>query len=162
MRRVFPLVFACAMAAAGCEKTGAPTPVPTPIAAPTTVEMPYTGTLLPLGSNLHEFAVQTDGEVDVTLTSETTVPVPDDPTANPPVVGTPATPVTTPLTLAVGTPSITTLGVTCLPYKLVVTAPSVAPQLTGQALKGTYCISISDPAGALAGSVNYTITVAHS
>jgi len=150
------------MVATGCEKTGAPTPVPSPVAAPTVVEMPYTGTLLPSGSNLHEFAVQANGEVDVTLTSVTTVPVPDDPTANPPVVGTPAAQVTTPLTLAVGTPSITTLGVTCLPYKLVVTAPSVAPQLTGQALKGTYCISLSDPSGALAGSVNYTITVAHS
>jgi hypothetical protein len=162
MRRVFPLILACAVAAAGCEKTGVPVPSPIPIAPPTIVEPAFTGTLLQLGSNLHEFAVATNGEVDVTLLAVTTVPVPDDPTANPPVVGAPATPLTTPLTLAVGQPSITTLGVTCLPFKAVVTAPAVAPQLTGQALKGTFCISISDPSGVLPGPVNYTITVAHS
>jgi hypothetical protein len=163
MRRSFALVVGGALVAAASACSGNTTPVPisTPIAAPTTTEN-YSGTLNVAGSNLHSFQVTNASEVDVTLLSLTTVAVVADPTANPPVVGVPAVPVTVPLTLTVGQPTLTTLGVQCSNLKSVSATSGPSPQLTGQALGGTYCVSISDPTSALPSAVKYAITVAHS
>jgi hypothetical protein len=151
---------AVAVVATGCEKTGAPVPVPTTVASPTVVET-FPGTLMMSGSNLHNFQITRNSEIDVTLTTLTTVPVQADPNADPPVAAVPAMPVSYPLLIRVGQPTITTLGVTCSNLKSVTTSAGSTPQLTGQALPGTFCVGISDPGGTLPQSVDYVITVAH-
>jgi hypothetical protein len=70
--------------------------------------------------------------------------------------------VTSALTLTVGQPTLTTVGVQCSNLMQVVAPPGASPQLKGQALAGTYCVSISDPNSVLPGAVTYAITVAHS
>jgi hypothetical protein len=160
MRRVVPLLIALT-AVLACDKTTGPVPVPTPIATPTISEN-YTGTLSPSGSNLHFFQVQQDSQVLVTLTRLVTVPVAADPKANPPVLAIPATPITGAVTINVGQQALTTLGVTCSSLKSVVASAAATPQLTGQALKGTYCVSIIDTNAVLPRSTTYAITVAHS
>ncbi len=158
-RRSF-LTLAAVLAAA-CNKDVSPVPVPTPIAQPSITEN-YSGTLFVLGSNLHSFAVKLPSEVDVTLTAVATVPVTADPTADPPVVGVPSVPLTVPLTLRVGQPTLTTIGVQCSDLMSISTSPGTTPQLKGQALAGTYCVSISDPDDVLPSAVSYAITVSHS
>jgi hypothetical protein len=115
-----------------------------------------------LGSNLHSFQVQASGEVYVTLTAVNTVPVDADPSTDPPTVAVPSTPVTEKLTLNVGQPTLTTLGVQCSHIKSVETAFGTTPQLTGQALIGTFCVSLSDSLATLPRTSTYTITVSHS
>ena len=159
-RRLF-VILAAAVAASSCNRDTTPTPVPTPIGPPTTTEN-YSGTLYVLGSNIHFFQVKLPSEVDVTLTAVATVAVPADPTANPPVVGVPSVPVTVPLTLTVGQSTLTTIGVQCSNLMSVSTPSGSSPQLKGQALAGTYCVSISDPDDVLPSSVSYAITVSHS
>ena len=161
MSRRLPLTLAALLTATACNKDVSPAPVPTPIAPPSITEN-YSGTLFVLGSNLHSFAVKLPSEVDVTLTAVATVPVADDPTADPPVVGVPSVPLTVPLTLRVGQPTLTTIGVQCSDLMSVSTAPGTTPQLKGQALVGTYCVSISDPQDVLPSAVSYAITVSHS
>jgi hypothetical protein len=160
MHRVFPILIALG-AVLACDKTTEPVPVPTPIATPTISES-YTGTLSPSGSNLHFFQVQQDSQVLVTLTQLVTVPVTADPAADPPVLPIPATPITGSVTLNVGQQALTTLGVTCSNLKSVVAPAAATPQLTGQALKGTYCVSITDTNAVLPRPTTYAITVAHS
>ena len=156
------LVVALASIGAGaCDKAGDPVPIPTAVSSPTVTET-FSGTLVTLGANLHNFQVTQTSEVDVTLTTETTVAVAADPTASPPVVAVPAVPVTFPVTVRVGQPAISTLGVTCSSLKSVETTAGASPQIRGQALAGTFCVSVSDPNGALPQSVSYIITVAHS
>jgi len=154
-------VAAAAIAAPACDRNTAPVPVPTPVAKPTTTEN-YTGTLSVSGSNLHFFLVQQNSEVHVTLTQLTAVAVDANPGADPPVAAAPATPLTTPLRITVGQQVLTTLGVQCSSLKSVVAAAGSAEQLTGQALSGTYCVSVADTSGALPRSATYAITVAHS
>ena len=161
MRRFLPLALACAVGAAACDKNTEPVPVPTPIATPTITEN-YSGTLNINGSNLHSFEVKENSQVLVTLTSVATVAVDADPTTDPPIVASPAAPFTQPLTLRVGQPTLTTLGVQCSNLKSVDAAAGAAPQLTGQALQGTFCVSISDPNAILPRAVSYAITVSHS
>jgi hypothetical protein len=165
MWRVFPVILAgalvVALAGAACEQTGQPVPVTMPVASPTVTET-FSGTLAAQGSNLHNFQITKNGEIDVTLTTVTTVPVQADPNAVPPVDAVPAVPVTYPVTIRVGQPTITTLGVTCSSLKAVVASAGAAPQLTGQALTGTFCVSISDPNGTLPQSIAYVVVVAHS
>lgn len=161
MRRLAPGVLIAVMIAAGCAKEGDPAPVPTPIAAPSKTDT-ATGVLMTLGNNYYQFQVTQASEVDVTLQSLTTVPVDADPNADPPVAAVPAMPVSVPLALVVGQPSLTTLGVSCSPLKSVVTEPGPNPQLRGQALAGTYCIAVGDVTGVLPAAVNYTILIAHS
>jgi hypothetical protein len=161
MSRRLILTVLAVVAASACNRDATPVPVTTPVAPPTITEN-YSGTLYVLGSNLHSFAVKVVSEVDVTLTAVATVAVPDDPNADPPVVGVPSVPVTVPLTLRVGIPTLTTIGVQCSDLMSVSTAPGQAPQLKGQALAGTYCVSISDPDDVLPGPVSYAITVSHS
>ena len=161
MFRRFLLILAGVLCASACNKDTTPVGVPTPIAPPTVTEN-YSGTLFVLGSNLHSFAVKVPSEVDVTLTAVATVAVPADPTADPPVVGVPSVPVTVPLTLRVGQPTLTTIGVQCSDLQSTTATPGTTPQLKGQALGGTYCVSISDPDDVLPSAVTYAITVSHS
>jgi hypothetical protein len=98
----------------------------------------------------------------VTLTAISTVPVDADPNATPPVAAIPAAPVTTPMLLTVGQPTLTTLGVQCSTLKAVPATAGGTPQLTGQALGGTFCVAISDPGADLPRASSYAITVAHS
>ena len=154
-------VLALAVGMAGCGGSTEAVPLPTPIAGATITEN-YTGTLFAAGSNLHTFAVTQNGEMYVTLTAIATVAVDADPTADPPVAAIPAAAVTTPMTLTVGQPTLTTLGVECSSLKSVTAAAGTTPQLTGQALAGTFCVSISDPNGALPRASSYAITVKHS
>ena len=160
MRRVLPVVAALA-AAIACNRNTDPVPVPSPVAAPSITEN-YTGTLSPLGTNLHFFQVAATSEILVTLTQLTTVPVDADPSADPPVVAIPATPITDAVTITVGQQALTTLGVTCSSLKSVVAPVGKSPQLTGQALKGTYCVSITDTNNVLPRATSYAISVAHS
>jgi len=160
MRRLIPIVAALA-AAWACSKNTEPVPVPTPIATPTVTDT-YVGTLTPLGSNLHFLQVQQDSQVFVTLTQLVTVPVAADPAANPPVLPIPAMPVTGAVTITFGQQALTTLGVTCASLKSVVQSAGAAPQLSGQALKGTYCVSVTDADATLPRATSYTISVKHS
>jgi len=160
MLRLVPL-FVVLVALAACDRNTTPVPVPGPVAPATTTET-YTGTLSPAGTNLHFFQVQETGQVLVTLTQLVTVPVAGDPAAHPPVVAVPATPVTGAVKLTVGQQALSTIGVTCSSLKSVVASVAPTPQLTGQALKGTYCVSITDTQDVLPRPTTYTISVAHS
>jgi hypothetical protein len=168
MRRYVPLILVVAVVS-GCNRNTTPTPIPSTVVPPTIADS-FSGTLKQQGSNLHSFQVcpncvvshlQETTEVDVTLTSIMTVAVPADPNADPPVVGVPAVPVTVPLTIRVGQPTLTTLGVQCSNLMSIVAPAGALPQLKGQALNGAYCVSLSDPDGVLTSAVTYTITVAH-
>jgi len=168
MRRYVSFILIVA-AMSGCNRNTTPTPIPSTVVPPTTTDS-FSGTLKQQGSNLHSFQVcpncivshlQETSEVDVTLTTLMTVAVPADPNADPPVVGVPAVPVAVPLTIRVGQPTLTTLGVQCSNLLSVVAPAGALPQLKGQALNGAYCVSISDPDGVLTSAVTYTITVAH-
>ncbi len=159
--RFVTIVLSFAVGPAACRSNTEPTPVPIPIAPASIVES-YSGTLFSAGSNLHTFAVKENGEMKVTLTSIATIPVDPDPNASPPLPGIPSEPVTIPMTLTVGQPTLTTLGVQCSSLKSVVASAGSAPQLTGQALAGTFCVSISDPQAELPRASSYAITVTHS
>ena len=161
MWRVCPPVLALTIAVVACGKAGAPVPITMPVASPTALET-FSGTLAVMGSNLHNFQVSQNGQIFVTLTTVTTVPVAADPTQTPPVMAVPAVPVGDPVTVRIGQPTVTTVGVTCSSLKSVVTSAGAAPQLTGQALAGTFCVAISDPGGTLPQPVAYVITVAHT
>jgi hypothetical protein len=161
MRRVFPLVTLLAVVAAGCDKNSEPVPIPTPV-APATITENFSGTLFASGSNLHSFEVKQGGQVFVTVTSVNTVGVAADPNADPPVLAVPSVPVTIPLTINVGQPALTTLGVQCSHLKSVEAPAGPSPQLSGQALAGQFCVSLSDPTGALPAASAYAITVSHS
>ena len=163
MRRGFlaATLLALAAGASACGGSSEPVPIPTSIASATIIEN-YSGTLFAAGSNLHTFAVTQNGEMKVTLTTLATVAVDADPNADPPVAAVPSTPVTAPMTLTVGQPTLTTLGVQCSNLKSVTATAGSTPQLTGQALTGTFCVSISDPNAALPRASSYAITVAHS
>lgn len=163
MRRVLSLVFiaGCAAGAARCGKQTEPVPVTMPIAAPTLLDT-FSGVVQPFGNFQYQFKVTVDSQVLITLTSVTTVAVAGDPNANPPVAAKPSVPVAYPLSVRIGQSSLTTLGLTCTSLKAVTATAGAAPQLTGQALSGTFCVDISDPNGTLPEPVNITVTIAHS
>src|SRR5579864_5252061 len=145
MLRWFPaVVVACALGAscAGTDNASATPTQPSSFASPTTVET-FTGTVAVAGTDSHPFNVPAPGEVDVTLTSLT--PAPD------PMV---------PLTLAIGLPSSTVVG-QCASIQSVSTTPGTAPQITGHALAGTFCVSVTDTNSVLTASETYTVVVAH-
>src|SRR5438093_2199292 len=61
MRRVFPWALALTVAAFGCSQSNqAPTPIPIPLAPADTTDT-FSGTLSILGTNYHQFCVQTPG-----------------------------------------------------------------------------------------------------
>jgi hypothetical protein len=151
---------------AACSKNTDPIPIPTPV-SPATVTENYTGTLTPGGSNLHFFQIQLSpavqvSEVRVTLTQLTAVAVDADPTADPPVAAAPATPVTGAIAITIGQGAVTTIGVQCASMKTVVAPTGSTAQLTGQAIPGSYCVSITDTENVLPRASTYAISVAHS
>jgi hypothetical protein len=155
-----------AMLFAACDKNTAPVPIPTPLSPATQTEN-YTGTLTPGGSNLHFFQIQQSAnvqvsEVRVTLTQLVAVAVDADPNADPPVAAAPATPVTGAISITIGQGAVTTIGVQCASLKTVVAPPGTTAQLTGQAIPGSYCVSITDTGDVLPRASTYAVTVAHS
>ena len=98
----------------------------------------------------------------VTLSQLTAVEVAADSTADPPVAAAPATPVTAPLSITIGQGAVTTIGVQCASFKTVVAAPGTTAQLTGQAIPGSYCVSITDTENVLPRASTYAISIAHS
>jgi len=166
MRRVFPwaLALVLCVAAAGCAQSDqAPTPIPIALAPASAVDN-FSGTLNVLGSNYHQFQLKQAGEVDITLTSTAYAPT-TDPDTGASVPSTRTDPIPA-LTLLVGTPAATTIGLQCSPLSfngetlLVSAAASTAAQLKGNALAGNFCISISDSNAALLDPITYRITVA--
>jgi hypothetical protein len=154
---------ACVAAAACAQSSQAPTPVPIALAPANAVDN-FSGTLKVLGSNYHQFQLKQPGEVDITLTSTAYAPT-TDPDTGTSVASTRTDPIP-PLSLLVGTPAATTIGLQCSPLSfnsqvLLVTATAAsAAQLRGTALAGNYCISISDANAALLDPITYRITVA--
>ena len=157
-----PAVFA-ALAAAGCAQSNeAPTPIAIPLASATVVDN-FAGTLRVGGSNYHQFNVPQNGAVAITLTSTSYAPLTDadgNTSANPRTDPIPA------LTIVVGTPAATTIGLQCSPIafngaaQFVVTQPGTKAQLSGNALGGNYCISVSDASIELLDPILYKVTVA--
>ena len=165
MRRVFHWALALAMAAAGCAQSNqAPTPIPINLSPADTTDT-FSGTLNILGSNYHQFCVEKPGQVDITLRSTAYAPTTNDAGATVPSTRTDPIP---PLTMLVGTPAATTIGLLCSPITfngqhMVVsnaTAGNTA-QIAGNALAGNLCISVSDPTGILPDKITYRVTVAH-
>jgi hypothetical protein len=151
-------VAALAVVTAGCASQDAAPTTPTPVAPPSVVET-FTGSLIAFGSNMHTFTVSQIGEVDVTLKSATLEPTIDPDTGD---VIPPPDPAAVPeLTLAIGSPTTTIFGPTCAALKSVQTKAAASAQIIGSALAGNFCISYSDPSGALTNAVDYTIVVAH-
>ena len=74
----------------------------------------------------------------------------------------PSVPVNYPLSIQVGTTTISTIGIACTNLKQVTTTAGTTAQLTGQALAGTYCVDISDPNATLPEGVTINVTIAHS
>jgi hypothetical protein len=122
--------------AAACSDPVVP-PAPTPV-APTITET-FSGTLIQLGANTHQFTVNQIGGIRVSLTKV-------DPSA---AIG-----------IGVGTPS-TTSG-TCLAISNLTVVASAGVQLSGTAtLTGNFCVSVTD-VGNLVEPVTYEITILHS
>jgi hypothetical protein len=110
---------------------------PTPV-APTVTET-FTGTLLQLGANSHQFSVQQIGGIKVSITKI-------EPRAA--------------VSIGIGTPS--TASGTCLAISNLTAVASEGTQLSGTAtLTGSFCVSVSD-VGNLVEPVTYSITVLHS
>src|SRR5437867_2601637 len=166
MTRVLPWALACAMAAAGCAQSNeAPTPIPINL-SPTDTTDTFSGTLSILGSNYHQFCVEKPGEVDITLRSTAYAPT-TDPDTGASIPSTRTDPIP-PLTVLVGTPAATTIGLLCSPIafngqNMVVSnaTASTKPHIAGNALAGNLCISVSDPNGTLPDKITYQVTVAH-
>jgi hypothetical protein len=153
-----------AVVAAGCSSSNeAPTPIPIPLAPATQIDN-FSGTLKVQGSNYHQFQLKQAGEVDITLTTTAYAPV-TDPTTGVTAPSTRTDPIP-PLTLLIGTPAATVLGLQCsalsfdsVPLITTATASSTA-QLKGNALVGNFCISLSDPTATLLDPITYKISVA--
>jgi hypothetical protein len=136
MRITVAAMLTIALLNAGCSDPTAPA-APTPV--PAKITDTFTGTLAVSATNVHPFAVQQVGNVQVTLTSIS-------PGAS--------------VLLGVGTPSSST-GM-CSVLNSITVVPGTTPQLNGTAtIVGNLCVSISD-VGDLVEPVSYTIVVFHS
>jgi len=135
MKRLLVWTLAAALAGSvGCSDPVAPA---TPTPAPATTTEAFTGTLLVLGSNTHQFTVSQIGTVTVSVDSIV-------PGA---AVG-----------IGVGTPS----GASCLLLQNLTAVAGPNAQISGTAtIIGTFCISVFD-VGNLVESVDYAVTVRHS
>jgi hypothetical protein len=166
MRRAVSLgagLVVCVVAAGCAQSDQAPTPIPIAL-APASAVVNFSGTLKVSGSNYHQFQLKQPGEVDITLRSTSYAPTTNaDTGASIPSTRTDPIPA---LTILVGTPAATTIGLQCSPLAfngqaLLTTAiAGDTAQLKGNALVGNYCISISDPNAALLDPITYRITVA--
>jgi hypothetical protein len=121
-----------ALGAVACSSTDTTTTVPTQPSsfAPPNVIELFTGTLT------------TSGTDSLTFKSL-------DPAPNPAVT----------LNLAIGLPSSAVVG-QCATIQTVSVTPGTTPQITGHALAGDFCVSLTDP-GNLTRSETYTVVVAH-
>ncbi len=158
------MAVALAILACGCAKNSeAPTPIPINLAPAAKIDN-YSGTLKVGGSNYHQFGFKESGIVAITLTSVGYANITD---ADGNSVPNPRTDAIPGLTIVVGTPAATTIGLQCSPIafngaaQFAVATPGNAPQLTGSALAGQYCISVSDPSVTLLDPVVYKISIAH-
>ena len=134
MKRFLAFVLGLSLSTVGCSDPVAPA-TPTP-AAPTLTDT-FTGQLLILGSNTHQFTVNQVGSIRVSVDSIT-------PGA---AVG-----------VVVGTPS----GSNCVLLQNLTTVAGPNAQISGTAtITGTFCVSVFD-VGNLVESVNYVVTVQHS
>ena len=127
---------ACTVGGGGGSSTAPSAPIAPTITATTET---FSGSIDPGGNDVHNFTVaQSGGAVNVTLTA-----------AGPPS--------TIFMGVGVGTPS----GTTC---SLIAQAPpsqaGSAPQLSGTANAGTYCVVVFD-IGNQTAAVTYTVTVSH-
>ena len=143
MRRGVFAMLACAALVTGCDNSGGSAAILPTAPAPQTTET-FTGTVDPLGSAFNTFTVAQTGEVDVTLTA-----------AGPPS--------TIFMGLGVGSPN--TADGTCTlnlgSGSVVNTQASATPQIVGTASAGPLCVKVFD-VGNQTGTINYTVTVAHS
>jgi len=134
MKRTMTTLLCAALLTAGCNDP-APPPAPTPVAP--SVTDTFSGTLLPSGSNTHQFTVGQIGGIKVSLTAI-------QPGA---VVG-----------LGVGTPA----QGTCIVASSITAVAGASIQMSGTAtILGNFCVSIAD-VGNLVEPVAYTIVVFHS
>jgi len=166
MRTGWLVAVVGAIAMAACDKNTQPTPIPSPVAKPTTTET-FNGTIQPGGSFQYQFKIVFDGEVYVTLKAENSVAVDANPDATPPIAAKPSVPVSYPVNIRIGQSTLTTLGLTCTNLRSVTTAAGATPQLTGQALAGTFCVDVADAllldsTLALPEAINITVTIDHS
>ena len=134
MKRTMTTLLCAALLTAGCSDPAAPA-APT-VVAPSITDT-FTGTLLPLGSNTHQFTVSHIGGIKVSLTAL-------QPGA---VVG-----------LGVGTPA----QGTCIVASSITAVAGASVQMSGTGtIFGSFCVSIAD-VGNLVEPVAYTIVVFHS
>src|SRR5437879_5155882 len=134
MKRILALVLGLTLASVACSDPVAPV---TPTPATPTIPETFSGTLLVLGSNSHQFPVLQIGGIKVSVTGVT-------PGA---AVG-----------VGVGTPS----GANCLLIDKLTAVPGPNPQISGTAtITGTFCVAVYD-VGNLVESVDYVVTVLHS
>jgi hypothetical protein len=108
---------------------------------PTQTTQTFTGTVQVQQSDVHPFTVTQQGEVDVTLTA-----------AGPPP--------TIYMGLGIGSWDTTSSACTLFSTGTTQTPAGTAPQLSGTAPAGAYCVEVFD-IGNQAGPVTYTVTVAH-
>ena len=143
MFKCVPALLVIGVLASGCSSSTSTTqPTQPSTFAPPTVTETFTGTLTTSGTDSHPFMVPAPGEVDITLTTLNPAPTP-----------------AVALTLGIGLPSTTVVG-QCATIQSVSTTPGATPQITGHALAGNFCVSVTDT-GNLTGSVTYTVVVAH-
>jgi hypothetical protein len=134
MKRILVAVLGFSLLSASCADPVAPAPA-VPV-APTLPET-FTGTLLQLGANTHQFTVNQIGGMKVSLISVTP----------PAAVG-----------LGIGTPS----SGSCLVLNSLTTVGDPGIQISGTAtVAGTFCVLVYD-VGNLVEPVNYVVTVLHS
>ena len=134
MKRILVAVLGLSLLTASCADPVAPAP-PVPI-APALPET-FSGTLLQLGANTHQFTVNQIGGMKVSLISVTP----------PAAVG-----------LGIGTPS----SGSCLVLNNLSTVADPGVQISGTAtVAGTFCVLVYD-VGNLVEPVNYVVTVLHS
>jgi len=130
-----------ALLATACENGGNLYPTVPPV-LPATITETFSGTVTVMGIDAHNFKVTAAGKIAITLNS----------------VG----PTVVPVGLGLGVPS----GLTCVlslgnTSRVTVEPTSPAPQISGTALTGTFCVAVYD-AGNLTAPATYTVTVEHS
>jgi len=139
MKRLALFVVVAFTAACGGSSTS-----PTTVSSNSTVTTEtFTGTVQPLGTNVHTFTVTTPGSVTVTMTA-----------AGPPP--------TISMGLGVGNPNSAGNCIFLSGGTTTAIASATTPQLQGTlASSGAYCVAIGD-IGNAAGPIAYSVTVSHT
>ena len=139
MKRLALFLMVAFTAACGGSSTS-----PTTVSSNSTVTTEtFTGTVQPLGTNVHTFTVTTPGSVTVTMTA-----------AGPPP--------TISMGLGVGNPNSAGNCIFLSGGTTTAIASTTTPQLQGTlASSGAYCVAIGD-IGNAAGPIAYSVTVSHT